>query len=225
MKNFFVKTFLLLAVILVAALLLYTILPGTPSSINPDNIFPVAASSSSATASSSVLSVATTTLALPINDALKRVTKKPFGIKVSPGHSPVSPERFSGYHTGADFETFPGEKNINVPIFAICDGTLLYRKSVNGYGGVAIQSCHLDNQDVTVLYGHLKLTSINLKTGAKLKAGKQIAVLGKGYSAETSGERKHLHLGIHKGKNIVLLGYVQIQSELNNWIDPLKYLK
>ncbi|NTU99252.1 hypothetical protein HGA64_04600 [Candidatus Falkowbacteria bacterium] len=41
----------------------------------------------------------------PISDALSRVTKKPFGIKVSPKNSSVSPERFTGYHTGVDFET------------------------------------------------------------------------------------------------------------------------
>jgi len=61
----------------------------------------------------------------PIAGALTRVTKKPFGIYVSPGHSPVSPERFSGYHTGVDFETTAAEQNIDIPIYALCDGNLL----------------------------------------------------------------------------------------------------
>ncbi|MGE5392302.1 MAG: hypothetical protein ACM3NH_00970 [Candidatus Saccharibacteria bacterium] len=39
----------------------------------------------------------------PLADWQERVTKKPFGIFVSPGHSPVDPERFRGYHTGTDF--------------------------------------------------------------------------------------------------------------------------
>src|SRR5438105_13240780 len=40
---------------------------------------------------------------IPLENAQTRVTKKFFGTKVSPGNSPVTPERFSGYHTGVDF--------------------------------------------------------------------------------------------------------------------------
>ena len=43
----------------------------------------------------------------PISDALSRVTKKTFGLYVSPGHSTIRPERFTCYHTGVDFETTP----------------------------------------------------------------------------------------------------------------------
>ncbi len=161
----------------------------------------------------------------PISSALKRITKKPFGIYITPQNSPVSPEKFTGYHTGVDFEILPGEENIDVPIYAICNGTLALKKYASGYGGVAVQSCQLNNQAITVIYGHLKLASINLKTGAKIMAGDKIGILGKGYSTETDGERKHLHLGIHKGASINLLGYVQNASELINWIDVMKYLK
>lgn len=161
----------------------------------------------------------------PIDRALQRLSKKPFGLKVSPGHSPVSPERFSGFHTGADFETFPEEQNVDVPIFAVCDGQLLLKKSASGYGGLAVQSCQLEGQAVTIIYGHLRLSSITAKVGQEIGAGQQLAVLGQGYSPETDGERKHLHLGIHKGMNIDLLGYVQKQSELDGWIDPKLYLK
>ena len=38
----------------------------------------------------------------PIGQTEERITKKPFGIKISPENSPISPERFSGYHTGID---------------------------------------------------------------------------------------------------------------------------
>ena len=160
----------------------------------------------------------------PISSALERVTKKPFGIKVSPGNSPISPERFSGYHTGVDFEILPGEENIDVPIFAICSGQLVLKKQATGYGGIAVQSCQIDNQDVTIIYGHLRLSSIEAKIGDNLSAGEKIAVLGTGYSSETDGERKHLHLAIHKGTNIDLRGYVQTPTELDGWIDILKYL-
>ena len=53
-------------------------------------------------------------LAPPIESALKRVTKKPFGIYVTPQSSPVKPEKFKGYHTGVDFEILPSEKNKEV---------------------------------------------------------------------------------------------------------------
>ena len=161
----------------------------------------------------------------PIADALTRVTKKPFGIKISPKNSPVNPEKFTGYHTGTDFETFPEEQDSDVQIHAICDGPLLLKKYSTGYGGVAVQKCVVENSDITVIYGHLKLDSITSKTRDNLIAGEQIGVLGKGYSTETDGERKHLHLGIHKGTAINILGYVQTESQLDNWIDAMTLLK
>jgi len=161
----------------------------------------------------------------PIGRALERITKKSFGIKISPESSPVSPERFSGYHTGVDFETFPEEQNIDVPIFAVCGGKLLLKKYATGYGGGAVESCKIEGRDVTIIYGHLKLASIAANIGDGILAGQQIAVLGKGYSSETDGERKHLHLGIHKGISVILLGYVQNKSQLDDWLDASKYLK
>ena len=50
----------------------------------------------------------------PIDDALSRVTKKPYGLKISPQDSPVKPERFNGIHTGADFEIFSGEEEKDI---------------------------------------------------------------------------------------------------------------
>jgi len=166
-----------------------------------------------------------TTLGLPLSDALKRVTKKPFGLKVSPSHSPVSPERFSGYHTGVDFEILAGEENSDVPVSAVCDGSVQVARRVSGYGGVLIQSCVINKQPVTVLYGHLKSSSIKLKAGDTLKTGEQIGILGQAYSYDTDGERKHLHLAIHKGDKIVYLGYAQKESDLSAWLDFMKFYK
>jgi len=163
-------------------------------------------------------------IAEPIADALARITKKSFGLKVSPGHSPVSPEKFSGYHTGVDFETYPSEQDIAVPIYAICSGKLLIKKTVSGYGGVAVQGCKIAGLNATVIYGHLKLSSISAKINQELKAGEQLGLLGQGYSAETSGERKHLHLGIHRGTAINILGYVQSTEALKDWLDAAQYL-
>jgi len=164
-------------------------------------------------------------LSPPIGNWQARVVKKPFGIKVSPTNSPVQPEKFSGYHTGTDFETFPDEADKDVPVFAICGGSLLVKEYASGYGGVAVQECKLNGNDITAIYGHLKLASISANEGQQLAAGSQIGILGKGYSRETDGERKHLHLGIHNGASIDIKGYVQTPAELDQWIDAAKYLK
>jgi len=160
----------------------------------------------------------------PITDWQNRVTKKPFGIYITSQNSPVQPERFSGYHTGVDFETFSDEANVDVPIYAFCDGKILVKEYASGYGGVLVQSCVVENQPVTIIYGHLRLSSINKKVDDSLIKGETIGVLGTGYSTETNGERKHLHFGIHKGTTINILGYVQKKEALNNWLDPMNLL-
>lgn len=107
-----------------------------------------------------------------------RINKKPFGIFITPKTSPVQPERFYGYHTGADFEIFPEELNLDVPVHAVCSGKILLREYIGGYGGVAIQSCTLDNQPITVLYGHLKLASITSNVGDNITVGETLGILG-----------------------------------------------
>ena len=160
----------------------------------------------------------------PLDRSKERVSKKPFGIYITPATSPVQPERFQGYHTGTDFEIFSEELNADVEVHAVCSGKLLVKKYASGYGGVAAQSCMLDGNLITIVYGHLKLASINFKTGENINAGDIIGILGKGYSVETDGERKHLHLGFHQGAEVDIKGYVQNQSELSNWIDPCLYV-
>lgn len=169
----------------------------------------------------------------PLDRATERVTKKPFGIYITPKTSPVQPEKFQGYHTGTDFEIFPEELNIDVPVKAVCNGKIAVKRSASGYGGVLVQNCTLDSQPasaelrrgepITVVYGHLKLASISKNAGDSLNAGDAIGILGKAYSSETDGERKHLHLGAHKGNAISIPGYVSSQSQLSEWIDPCLY--
>jgi murein DD-endopeptidase MepM/ murein hydrolase activator NlpD len=156
----------------------------------------------------------------PISNAEARVTKKPFGIFISPANSPVQPERFSGYHTGTDFETFPGEQDTDVPVSAICSGKVRFTGWVKGYGGVLIQNCIYENEQVTVLYGHLNIDSVSLRIESELIEGTRIGNLGKGFSEETDGERKHLHLAIHRGTTIEYRGYVPTEKELSDWINP-----
>lgn len=188
-------------------------------------------SSDTSPASSSPISLAATStpdnsgLYLPITGALTRVAKKPFGLYVSPQDSPVSPEHFIGYHAGVDFETTPQEQDVDVPVYAICAGPLVLKKTATGYGGVAVQSCEINKEPVTVIYGHLRLASITATPDTSLSSGQQIGVLGKGYSTETAGERKHLHLGIHKGATVSLLGYVPDKNQLSQWLDFLTLAK
>lgn len=153
-----------------------------------------------------------------------RVTKKPFGIYITQRNSPVSPERFNGYHAGTDFEVFEEEDPSALEVTAICSGSLHYKKWVNGYGGVAVQACLRGGEPITVLYGHLDINSIKKGIGAKLSKGDLIGVLGEGYSQQTDGERPHLHLSVHKGERVNLKGYVQREEELEQWFDPVKLL-
>ncbi|PLX20847.1 hypothetical protein C0584_03620 [Candidatus Parcubacteria bacterium] len=155
--------------------------------------------------------------------SIKRITKKEFGTYVDENNSPVQNERFQGYHTGVDFEVYPGEKNIEVQVESVCDGPLVYKDYVSGYGGVVIQECTIDNEKTTVLYGHLALESILKSQGDNLVKGTYLGNLGEDKSVETDGERRHLHLSVHKGEEIELAGYTSSLSSLSEWRDPCDY--
>jgi murein DD-endopeptidase MepM/ murein hydrolase activator NlpD len=160
----------------------------------------------------------------PMDRAQERITKKTFGMFITPATSPIQPEKFSGFHTGVDWEIFPEEINSEVPVRAICSGNLSLKRNASGYGGATVQECEFENAPITVVYGHLNLKSISFSQGEKIKVGEIIGVLGKDKSLETDGERKHLHLAIHRGKNIELLGYVGSEQVLSAWIDPCLFV-
>jgi len=161
-----------------------------------------------------------TSFVFPLAGGLQRVTKKTFGLFVTPQSSPVQPERFTGYHTGIDFEILLGEEDQPVRVTAVCTGAVSFTGWVKGYGGVLITDCAVKDQPVTVLYGHLKESSVAVRKGASVQAGQDIAELGKGFSSETDGERKHLHLAVHRGSDINYKGYVQKKEDLQQWMDP-----
>lgn len=160
----------------------------------------------------------------PMTDAASRVTKKPFGLLIDPKHSPVENDRFSGYHVGVDFETTPEEADIDVPVFAICDGPLVLKQFAKGYGGMAVQSCELNDEPVSIIYGHLDLASIQAIAGDVLVQGQQLGLLGQGHSPETDGVRKHLHLGVYTGSTLDIHGYVKTETETNQWLDAMLYM-
>ncbi len=161
----------------------------------------------------------------PIQNFTTNQTKKTFGQFITAENSPIQPERFGGFHTGVDIETDSDQINQDIPIFAVKDSEVIYLGFVSGYGGVIILQGNINNQPATFLYGHIKLSSVNLSVGDQVKKGQQIALLGTGYSNETDNERKHLHFSIHKGSDIELRGYVNNQSELDNWYNPNVIIK
>ncbi|MEK7183569.1 MAG: M23 family metallopeptidase [Patescibacteria group bacterium] len=159
----------------------------------------------------------------PLDRSDNRPKLLTFGLYVTPDpeQNPIDPpERFTGFHSALDYEVFGDEIGQDVKVYAICDGEVVYRNDVEGYGGTFIQQCVYQGQEVTVLYGHLDLASIEPELKDALKAGDVIGILGEHKTAETSDNRMHLHLGIHKGTDIELRGYVQNESELEAFIDP-----
>lgn len=164
-------------------------------------------------------------VAFPVRGFNDRVTKKPFGIYITPKTSPVQPERFTGYHAGSDAETTPDEQNVDVPVFSVAVGTVTFVSRVNGYGGVIMVRYAVDGETVTALYGHIRLASASVKVGDAVATGQKLAVLGTGFTDETDGERKHLHSALLKGASSVVRGYVASKGALSPWYDPVAWLK
>ncbi len=156
-------------------------------------------------------------LAFPINEFKERITKKPFGIYITPQNSPVSPERFTGYHTGADVEY--QDVSDDVPVLAVGDGTITLARTASGYGGVLILETEIQGEKHSVLYGHIRPSSLP-EVGQTFKKGETLGLLGTGYGPETDNERRHLHFAILADNRIDLKGYVQNQSDLSGWLDP-----
>ncbi|PIS04733.1 MAG: hypothetical protein COT81_04925 [Candidatus Buchananbacteria bacterium CG10_big_fil_rev_8_21_14_0_10_42_9] len=153
----------------------------------------------------------------PINEFSERITKKPFGIYVTPENSPVKTERFRGFHTAVDVEY--GDVAEDVAVFAVADGQVMRSGYVGGYGGMIAISHTINGQEYVAIYGHLAPQSL-VANGTQVKQGQQIGILGKGGTAETDGERKHLHFGLHIGSDVNVKGYVQTKAELSGWADP-----
>lgn len=162
----------------------------------------------------------------PLANAARRATPLSFGLHVTPDPetNPIDPpERFTGFHAAQDFEVSAGEVDGDVPVYAICSGRVVYSGYAEGYGGLLVHRCKIDGEHVTVMYGHLSLAGMP-KEEDYVRSGQTIGLLGDARSYESGENRKHLHLGIHKGKNLDLRGYVQTEEELESYIDPATVL-
>ena len=160
----------------------------------------------------------TSGLVEPVAEFKRRVTKKPFGVYVTSKNSPVQPERFTGYHTGADAEY--GDVSADVPVYSVADGVITASKTAAGLGGVIQEKIGLNGAAHTVEYGHIRPGSLP-KVGQSFKRGEQIGVLGTGYTVETDGERKHLHFAVLSDDRTDLRGYVASKADLSGWLEPL----
>lgn len=146
-----------------------------------------------------------------------------FGKYVTPGSddNPISPpERFIGFHSGVDIETLPGEEDKKIEVRALCDGVVLAAATAEGYGGYLTHTCDLNNQKVTVLYGHIDPNTFKLRKGEYIKKDEILAYLSKANSMESGFTRKHLHVGVYKEERPLFPGYIQNERELEQFLDP-----
>lgn len=214
MKRFLLP--IIVIVLIIAGIVVFKI---SHNSQNPQTSSSPQSSPSPTQASpTSTSTVSNNALAYPIADFKDRITKKPFGVYITPQNSPVQPEKFTGYHTGTDIEY--QDVSSDVPVFALNDGTITYSNYVSGYGGVLIIKVDINGSPHSVLYGHLQPSSLPA-VGTTFKKGDQMAVLGTGYSNETNGERRHLHFSVLSNDRIDLKGYVKNKADLSGWIDPV----
>ena len=178
-----------------------------------------------------LLSSCSTSSAFSTDAPLQRAGQRPvalrFGMHVTPDPktNPIDPpERFEGYHAALDFETFAEELESDVPVYAICDGEVYFSGFAAGYGGLLVQRCTISGESVTVIYGHLDGGDELVKKGTVLYAGDPLGKLADPHSHWSDGNRKHLHLGIHRGDKIDERGYVQAEAELAEFLDPATVL-
>jgi murein DD-endopeptidase MepM/ murein hydrolase activator NlpD len=162
-----------------------------------------------------------TTLEEPVAGFYERIVKKHFGIFITPDTSPVQNDRFTGYHTGVDAEFT--DTTDEVPVYAITDGTIVFRGWAPGYGGLIVLRHRIDGKEVFALYGHMDPESFPPPTTTSVHRGDQIAILGEDHSHETDGVRKHIHFSIFTGEILDMRGYVQTEAELESWLNPLDF--
>lgn len=150
---------------------------------------------------------------LPIAGYASRRTYKSFGEYIS--------DRFRGYHVGDDVEY--DENKEDVPVVAIAAGKVRKFGRTSGYGGLAVIEHKVGNETVNALYGHLDLKSSNLKEGDAVERGQFIANLGDSQSAETDGERKHLHFALYQGDDLRVNGYEPKADGVKRWLNPTDF--
>ena len=148
------------------------------------------------------------------------MTRKGFGQYVE--------DRFDGYHVGLDIEvddSLSAEQTKEIPVFAIADGTVLFKGDVSGYGGVLLIAHKIDGETINAVYGHIDSASTRLIPGIDVHKGNWIAYLGEDQTSETDGERQHLHFGLYRSEEVQLAGYVSSSKEVEQWMNPIDFFQ
>lgn len=168
----------------------------------------------------------------PMDKYSERQTVKGFGKFIDnnfyKGKEALFPyNRFYGYHAAVELEVFPNEIDKKVPVYITSSGIITYIGTLSGYGGVILEK--LDNENNTVLYGHVKTENLSFKVSDHINTENNpviLTYLGDQFSAETSKERKHLHLGIYKGTDLYFAGHESSLDQLEKrWFNPNIFLK
>ncbi|HYG24586.1 MAG TPA: M23 family metallopeptidase [Verrucomicrobiae bacterium] len=107
-------------------------------------------------------------------------------------------------HEGLDIRCLQRDKRNEPldPVLATADGTVAYinRKSgLSNYGNYIVLRHRIENLEVYSLYAHLSETVPGLKAGQEVKAGEQIAIMGRTANTREgiSRDRAHLHFEIN----------------------------
>lgn len=171
---------------------------------------------------------------LPIEGFYERQSVKTFGTVVDQAFLAGRPDlfrdngypKFTGHHAAVDVEYAAlSEQGSVTPVRAMAAGTVIYKGTVTGYGGVIVIR-HERPEAVTSLYGHVRVSDAPVAVGQGVTAGQVIANLGTPYGPETGGERKHLHFGIHKGTALDLNGHEPTRAVLDaEWDNPNDWLR
>ncbi len=133
-------------------------------------------------------------------------------------------EPVEGYHTGDDVEVNQSQKD-DIPIASVADGEIIYKKWTANYGGLVVIKHLIDQNELKIFYGHLRLASISKNVGDKVTKGEIIGMLGADRSYDTDNQRRHLHFGIYQGSDINLSVAVSKPEQLVNWLNPTDFFQ
>ena len=106
----------------------------------------------------------------------------------------------SQLHEGLDIRCLKRDKKGEPidPVMATADGTVVYintRPSLSNYGNYIVLRHQIDGLEICSLYAHLREVRSGLKPGQSVKAGEQIAVMGRTSNTRQriSIDRAHVH--------------------------------
>ena len=107
-------------------------------------------------------------------------------------------------HEGLDIRSVQRDRSGEPadPVVATADGTVAYmnkRSSLSNFGNYLILKHSIDGVEIYSLYAHLSRIRADLKAGATVKQGEQIAVMGRTSNTAQgiSKERAHVHFELN----------------------------